>query len=115
MSASVSSTMSPVSTAWFGPHAGVAVGLQLEAHRHPTSGPRGRRRPGVVAQQVLDVVAVLVGDHVGLGERAALGAEPGPQLVVEAEVDVDLLSRPGSRRARPPTVAGPHAGGHLRR
>ncbi|MDF2744830.1 MAG: hypothetical protein K0S88_6208, partial [Actinomycetia bacterium] len=41
------------------------------------------------AGEVLHVVAVLVGQHVRLGEGAALGAEPGLQLPVEAEVDVD--------------------------
>ena len=74
-----------------GPDAGVAVGLQLEPHR------AGRLALAVVAdalvgaEQVLDVVAVLVGDHVGLGERAAAGAEARAQFVVEVEVDVDGL------------------------
>ena len=42
------------------------------------------------AEQVLHVVADLVGDDVGLGE-VARGAEARAQLVEEAEVDVDLL------------------------
>ena len=45
----------------------------------------------VDAQQVLDVVPVLVREDVGLGERATLGAEARAQLVEEAEVDVDRL------------------------
>ena len=71
------------------PHAGVAVGLQLGPHR-PAVG--SLRAAGLqVAEQILHVVPVLVGDHVRLGERAALRAEPVVQLLVEAEVDVDLL------------------------
>ena len=37
------------------------------------------------------MVAVLVGDHVALGERPALGAELVVQLVEEAEVEIDVL------------------------
>jgi hypothetical protein len=37
------------------------------------------------------VVAVLVRDHVGAGERPALGAEAGLQLAEERQVDVDLV------------------------
>ena len=42
------------------------------------------------AEQVLDVVAVLVGQHVRLGELA-LGAELVGELLVEGQVDVDLV------------------------
>ena len=35
------------------------------------------------------MVAVLVGDDVPLGERAALGVEPRMELVEEAQIDVD--------------------------
>ena len=84
------------------PHAGEAVGLQLEAHRTA-------RRPLAVlpdllveAHDVLHVVAVLVGDHVRLGERAALGAEVRAQLVEEAEVEVDRLVGRAVERARRP-------------
>ncbi len=57
------------------PDAGVAVGLQLEAD--------GARRLALAvvadalvrADQMLDVVAVFVGDDVGLGERPAARAE----------------------------------------
>ena len=48
------------------------------------SRPRGRCPPSVGAEQVLDVVPVLVGDHVRLGERAAARAEARAQVVVEA-------------------------------
>ena len=65
------------------------------------AGPRARsRRRGssgspartclLDAELLLDVVADLVGDHVGLGEVAGR-AEALAQLVEEAEVDVDLL------------------------
>ena len=66
------------------PHAGEAVGLQLEAHGERVGGRlvgpllRGVHLVGE-AEQVLHVVADLVGDHVGLGEVAA-GAEPVAQL-----------------------------------
>jgi hypothetical protein len=55
-----------------GPDARVAVGLELGAHG------AALRPLGVVsdpvehAEHVLDVVAVLVGDHVGLDERRVL-------------------------------------------
>src|SRR6185295_5372905 len=64
--------------------------LELEPYRSrgPALGARGdaRRR----AEQVLDVMPVLVGDDVRLRERAAAGTEPLLELVVEAEVDVHL-------------------------
>src|SRR4029079_6466946 len=75
------------------PDAGVAVGLQL--------GPDGaalgalRLRPLYErAQQVLHVVAVLVREHVRLGERPASRPESRLELVEEAEVDVDVLVYP---------------------
>ena len=97
-----------------GPDARVAVGLQLDAH-----GVRGRTavaalHAGGRAQQVLHVVAVLVGDDVGAGEVAALRAEAGLQLLVEGQVDVDVLvggavERPGVRGGGP--AAGVHVAG----
>ncbi len=90
------------------PDAGEAVGLQLEPDC-------GTLRPLPVAadlvhgaEQVLDVVAVLVRDHVGLRERATLGAEPALQVVEEREVQIHLLvtraveraDRGGGRAAR---------------
>ena len=90
---------------------GEAVGLQLEPHRElrwPDPGPACCSLLDLAAdaEQVLHVVADLVGDHVGLGEVAGR-AEAVAQLLVEAEVDVDLLvgravERPhrGLRRSR---------------
>src|SRR5581483_4991373 len=75
------------------PDAGVAVGLQLDAHAAALRpGPmvlRLRQCPG----DVLNVVAILVGQDVGLGERPAVRAELRAQVVVEAEVNVDVLIR----------------------
>ncbi len=87
------------------PHAREAVGLQLGAHRLALGAG-----VAVVAaegpEQVLDVMSVLVGDDVALGERATLRAELCPELVEEAEVEVDepvgrAVERPGrgARRA----------------
>jgi hypothetical protein len=73
-----------------GPDAGVAVGLQLRPH-----GLALRALPVAAdavedAELVLDVVAILVCEHVGLREVAA-GAEPRLELIEEIEVDVDEL------------------------
>ena len=71
------------------PHPGVAVGLQLEPHpvglRTGLRAVRGLHHPG----QVLDVVAVLVGDHVHLRELPAVGPVLGGQRVEEGHVDVE--------------------------
>ena len=72
------------------PDSRVAIRLQLRPHR-PALGAAALLGPLERAEQILDVVAVLVREHVGLGKRAALGAEPRLELVEEAEVDVDLL------------------------
>ena len=90
------------------PDAREAIRLQLDANGLAL-------RPGAsarVLQQtelVLDVVAVLVGDHVTLGEWSALRAEAGAQLVEEARVEVDppvlrAIERP-ARAARRPASA----------
>ena len=71
------------------PEARVAVGLELDAHLAALRAGVAVRAPQY-AGEVLDVMAVLVREHVGLGERAALGAELRLQLVEEAEVDVDV-------------------------
>src|SRR3954447_7333895 len=91
-----------------GPDAGEAIGLELEAHGE------GIRVIRVVLallpnlsldpELLLDVVAELVRDHVGLGEVAG-GLEASVELVEEAEVDVDPLiewavERPGLRAGR---------------
>src|SRR4029453_19385590 len=74
-----------------GPDAAIAVRLQLHAHR-PALGPLGVvADPAEDAEQVLDVVAVLMGEPVRLRERRPARAEPRLDLVEEAEVDVDEL------------------------
>src|SRR5690606_2502265 len=75
-----------------GPDAGEAVGLELEADRQLVVVALAQLAPRLVhllhrAEQVLDMVADLVRDHVGLGEVAA-GAEALAQHLVEAQVDV---------------------------
>src|SRR4029078_12831511 len=79
------------------PHAGVTVGLQLSANRAALRSllPRASCQ---VAEQVLDLVAVLVCEDVGLCEGTAAGPEAALELVEEAEVDVDVLvGRTGER------------------
>ena len=77
-----------------GPGAGVAVGLQFQADGEVVGVARvafllaAHLRLG--ADQVLDVVAVFVGQHVRLRELAGR-SEPVGEHVVEAEVDVDLV------------------------
>jgi Protein of unknown function (DUF998) len=73
------------------PDAGVAVGLELRTHRSALGALAVVSDLLEHAELVLDVVAVLVRDHVGLRERAAAGAEARLKLVEEPEVDVDLL------------------------
>ena len=71
-----------------------AIGLQLQPHRQ-----RVRLiRIGLLqlahlvrdAEDLLHVVADLVGDHIGLREVAGSPEAP-PQFLVEAKIDVDLL------------------------
>ena len=81
---------SPVSYGVRCPYAGVAVRLQLEPHG-ALSGPVVPCAWSSAALQILDVVAVLVRQDVGLGERPALGAERVFSLE-EAEVEVDRRS-----------------------
>ncbi len=73
------------------PHTGVAVGLQLQPHRAALRPLPVAADPLHGAEQVLDVMAVLVADDVRLCERPALRAELRTQLLEEAEVEVDLL------------------------
>ena len=90
------------------PHAGVAVRLEL--------GPDGPALRALAvaadaledAELVLHVVAVLVRDHVRLGERRLARAEARLELVEEAEVDIDELV---GRTVEGPTweVADPQA------
>ena len=94
-----------------GPDAREAVGLQLQEHRELVGVARAAAPLGVHLahdpEQVLDVVAELVGDDVRLGE-VARGAEALLQLAEEAEVEVDLAvdgavegARRGGRAAAP--------------
>ena len=78
-----------------GPDAGIAVGLQLDPDR---DGVAVARRSALAlpvgaledAGKVLDVVADLVGDDIGLGEIARR-AELVLQLPEEVEVEIELL------------------------
>ena len=72
------------------PEAGEAVGLELDAHQ-PTLRTRAVAGLVRVPSEILDVVAVLVGEDVCLGERTAPRSELRCHLVEEAEVDVDVL------------------------
>src|SRR5947209_7643950 len=76
------------------PDARQAVGLKLQLHRQRVGAARVLllQTFDLVAdpQQLLHVMAELVGDDVGLRELARR-AEAVAQLAVEAEVDVDLL------------------------
>ncbi len=91
------------------PDAGEAVGLQLDAHAERVrlrlaAAPAQRVDLVHDAELVLHVVADLVGDDVGLGELARR-AEALLEHLVEAQVDVDLAGRSGSRTA--PSPPGP--------
>ena len=86
-----------------GPDAGVAVGLQLEAHRVAVAALLGAHLAHR-AEQVLHVVAVLVGEHVGLRELPARGAELALEHVLEERrVEVDVLV---DRAVERPDVGG---------
>src|SRR3954463_6594687 len=75
------------------PHAGIAVGLQLEAHRHRVRAARIRTlrlaHLSFRAHQRLHVMADLVREHVGLRE-VARRAETAIQFIVETEIEIDL-------------------------
>ncbi len=94
-----------------GPHAGVAVGLELEPDR-----VAGRTLLGADlahgAEQVLDVVAELVGEDVRLHEVTTLATElPLEDVLEERRVEVDGLV--GRAVERPDVSAGvAAAGGH---
>ena len=89
------------------PDAGEAVGLQLRPDRAALRSLALRLPAAEDPEEVLDVVTVLVGDDVALRERAALGAEPRPQLVEEPEVEVDELVATGSRTGPVAALAVP--------
>ena len=87
-----------------GPDAGIAVGLQFLAHQqavvafHPRTALAGRLHLPGNAEQRLDVMTDLMGDHIGLGEVACSGKAPG-HLVEELQVEVDLLIARAVERA----------------
>ena len=94
-----------------GPHAGEAVGLQLRLHRAAARALL-RRAVAQQAEQVLDVMAVLVRHDVRLGETAALGAELRLQLVEEAEIQVHQLVRRTVERTDFRACRAARSGGH---
>src|SRR5207248_10353241 len=74
------------------PHARQTICLELRADGPAfwTSGI-GRRAATKEAHHILDVMPVLVSNHVCLGKWSATGAELGAQLIEEAQIQVDLL------------------------
>ena len=78
------------------PDAGEAIRLQFQADRQRIRLRRASLLEGLDlvgdAQDLLDMMADLMGQHVGLGEFAGR-PEPVFQFVVEAEVHVDFLVR----------------------
>ena len=93
-----------------GPHPREAVGHELDPNA------AGLRTLGVLlgllqqTELVLDVVAVLVGDDVLLGQGSAVGAEVAGERVEEGRVDVDLAVR---RAVEGPDLVGRRAAGRL--
>ena len=99
---------------WFGmmrPHAGEAIGLQLDPHlqavggRLAAGGALRRRHLRQHAEQVLHVMADLMRDHIGFRELAGLAAaavEAHLHVVEERGVEIDALV------AR--TIERPHGG-----
>ena len=97
------------------PHAGVAVGLQLHAHRSSAGsglGAAGARLFHLAkgAGELLHVVSYLVGDHIGLGE-IAWRMEAGLQVAEKREVDVELFiagTIEGAHGGLPRAAGGAH-------
>src|SRR5439155_355597 len=73
----------------FRPYAGKAIRLKLDAHGL-TVGSGARALVLKEPELVLNVMAVLVRDHVALRERPALRAELRHEVVEEADVEIDL-------------------------
>ena len=83
------------------PHAGEAVGLQFDPHRHLVGLGLAHALPHLIelrqdADQVLDMMADLVGDHIGLREVAG-GAELPVELLEEGGVEIDLAIEQDNR------------------
>ncbi len=93
-----------------GPDPGQAVGHQLGADRAAGRALGVLLRAVEQAEDVLDVMAVLVGDDVLLGQGPAVRAEPAGQLVEEGRVDVDPLVEGAVER---PDVVGRRTAGRL--
>ncbi len=81
------------------PHPGVAVGLQLGAHRRRGGPVRVPLRASEGALQVLHVVAHLVRHHVLLGEGVGARPEVGAHLLEERRVQVHGAVRRAVERA----------------
>ena len=93
-----------MAAAWL-PHAGEAVRLQARCGLRPLGAGLATAAPSKRAEEVLDVVPVLVGDDVALCQRAAL-APKRERPREEVEVDIDQLvgravEGPSRRRRRP--------------
>src|SRR5271166_5460407 len=84
------------------PDAGVIVGLELEHHRKPVgiflANPALQLGDLLAGpEQVLNMVADLMSNHIGLGEFARR-TEPFLELVIEGQIDVDSLVRRAIKR-----------------
>src|SRR5690348_8847839 len=97
------------------PHAGVAVGLQLQTHGILVGVRRVTllRAPyfGLRAEQLLHVMPQLMRDHIALCE-VARRTELVAQLVEEAEIEIDLLVH-GTIEGTHRRLAGAAAGGRV--
>ena len=82
------------------PKTGQAISLQFEGDRRAVGADGRAARCLVEAEQMLDMMAELVGDHVGFREIAGR-PEPLRQLVEETQVEVDLaIAGPVERAGR---------------
>src|SRR4029077_8484090 len=82
------------------PHTGVAVCLQFDPDRRALGSLCVASGMLEDAKEILDVVAVLVCEHIGLCEGPTAGSEAGCELAEEPEIDVDLLVGWTVERAR---------------
>jgi len=91
------------------PYTRQAIRLQLQHHGELISLPRIARlqlaHALFDAKDILDMMTKLMGDHIGLGKVCRAAADT-PQLIPEAQIDVDLfvcraVERPCLRLSRP--------------
>ncbi len=82
-----------------GPDARIAVGLKLDPHGCARRALRIVTDSIENAGEILHVMPILMCEHVGFGERAALSAKLRAQLVKEPEVEVDRSCRLDNRTA----------------